>query len=297
MRATREHADVGVIVARFQVAELTEGHDQLLDHVCKAHDKVIVFLGLSPVRVTRNNPLDFEARKQMILASYPEVNVLYIKDIKSDEGWSDILDSQLIDILGPTQTAMLYGSRESFVAHYTGKHPTTELEQEVYVSGTEIRNRIGRRVNASREFREGVIWAAYNQYPKIMPTVDVAIWDEGHTRLLMARKKHETLYRFIGGFAGNEMLEQAARREVAEEAHIEITDPKYVCSLPIDDWRYRRELDAIVTTFFEATHMFGKPTPDDDIVELKWFDADKIKGADLVEGHRPLLRKLMGVAL
>ena len=78
------------------------------------------------LRVTRNNPLDFEARKQMILTDYPDVVVLYIKDTHSDELWSKRLDSQIADVAGPTQTVTLYGSRESFIAHYHGRHDTCE---------------------------------------------------------------------------------------------------------------------------------------------------------------------------
>jgi bifunctional NMN adenylyltransferase/nudix hydrolase len=294
MQEVKTHADVGVIVARFHVDELTLGQRQLIDHVCSDHDKVIIYLGLAPVRGTRNNPLDFESRKQMVLADYPNVTVLYIKDTKKDDVWSATLDAQLADVVGPTQSVMMYGSRESFITPYSGKHHTTELQQEVFVSGTETRNRIGRSVKASKDFRTGAIWSAYNRFPNIMPTVDIAIWDETHERLLMARKDGEKKYRFIGGFAdGKTSFEADARREVMEEAHIEISTPLYLCSMPVDDWRYRREADSIVTTFFEATHVFGKPTPDDDIVELKWFDVKTISEADIVKGHRPLLRLLL----
>jgi len=280
-------------VGRFQVPRLHKAHLDLIRGVQKEHEKVIIFLGMSPARVTRNNPLDFESRKQMLLREFPDVNVLYIKDCPSDEAWSKNLDAQIEDLVGPTSTVVLYGGRESFIDHYYGRHRTCELEQEVYVSGTDIRKQIGTRVKGSPEFREGVIWAAYNQYPRCFPTVDVAIWDSEHEKLLMARKPGEKLHRFIGGFAqGRATYEVEARREVSEEAHIEISDPKYIGSCMIDDWRYRRELDQIVTMLFEATHLFGKPTPDDDICELKWFEYDKLQEQDLVKEHRPLFKML-----
>ena len=252
-------ADVAVIAARFQVHELHSAHEDLIKSVCNEHDKVIIFLGLSPLMVTQNNPLDFESRKQMILKQFPEVNVLYIKDVNNDEAWSERLDEQISDIVSPNQSVVLYGSRDSFIDHYSGKFNTIELQQETFISGTEIRKSIGRKVKNTPAFRAGVIWAAYNQYPKVYATVDVAILDEDEKRLLLARKPFEKLYRFVGGFADpkSSSYEEDARREVAEEAGIEITDPQYVGSYYIDDWRYRSEVDKIKTLFFKARIMFG----------------------------------------
>jgi bifunctional NMN adenylyltransferase/nudix hydrolase len=53
------------------VPELHDAHKDLIETVCDKHDKVIIFLGLSPLMVTRENPLDFESRKQMILEQFP----------------------------------------------------------------------------------------------------------------------------------------------------------------------------------------------------------------------------------
>jgi len=293
MKVKAPHADVGVLVGRFQVPNLHDGHKQLIKHVTEAHGKVIVFLGLSPCRVTRQNPLDFESRKQMLLAEFPTLNILYIKDSPSDKIWSKNLDDQIATLSGPTSSVLLYGSRECFIAHYLGKYKTCELEQEIFTSGIEVRDAISSRAKASSDWREGVVWAAYNQYPRIMPTVDVAIWDENHEKLLLARKPDETLYRFIGGFVdAKEDLEANCRREVEEEAHISIDDIRYVGSCIVDDWRYRRELDKIMTTLFEAKRIFGNPTPDDDIAEVRWFEFNTLKETDLVAEHRPLLKML-----
>lgn len=293
MKKVEKKYDVGVIVGRFQVDTLHAGHHKLITDVIDEHKKVIIFLGLSPCRVTRNNPLDFESRKQMLLATYPTVNVLYIRDTVSDQAWSKTLDRQIGDLVGPTSSVVLYGSRESFISHYHGAFPTIELEQESYTSGSEVRTEIALAVKSSPEFRAGVIWAAFNQYPRAFPTVDVAIWDSSsRKKLLLAQKPDERLYRFVGGFAQGGTYESEARREVMEETHIEISDPIYVGSHVVDDWRYRRELDKVVTILFEAVHVFGKPTPDDDICELRWFDYVDLKAEDLVEEHRPLLGML-----
>jgi len=49
MSNSEEHADVGVIVARFQTHELHPGQRKVLDTVRENHSKYVVFLGLAPV--------------------------------------------------------------------------------------------------------------------------------------------------------------------------------------------------------------------------------------------------------
>ena len=44
-----KHADVGIIVGRFQVHTLTDAHVKLIDNVKKRHEKVIIFLGVSGI--------------------------------------------------------------------------------------------------------------------------------------------------------------------------------------------------------------------------------------------------------
>ena len=292
MEIKRPKTDVGVLVARFQLADLHEAHLKLIQGVVDNHEKVIVYLGVAQMRVTGENPLDFEARKQMILEKFPSVNVLYIKDVGDNKKWASNLDGMIQDIIGPHSTVCLYGGRDSFIDRYPGKFQTCELEQVKFVSGTAERARISKKVMSSSQFRAGVIWAVENQYPRVSPTVDIAIWHKDHNKLLMGRKPKEDLFRFIGGFVdGKTSLEEDAIREVKEEASIEISRPIYIGSFPVKDWRLTGK-DAIVTAFFEATHMSCTPKPDDDIVALHWFEVNKIKYSDIVEAHKPLLEMI-----
>ena len=85
-----------------------------------------------------------------------------------------------------------------------------------------------------------------------------------------------------------------------EETKLEITDPVYVTSAVIDDWRYRQEKDKITTALFHARRMYGHPEPNDDICELKWFDTNEINLDDseflelnIVEEHRYLVKTVL----
>lgn len=289
--------DVGVVVGRFQTHELTPGHIELLQEVQSRHDKVVVILGLSPLMVTLRNPLDFESRKQMILEDFPDFIVQYLKDIPgNDEMWSVALDERISDMLTPSQNALLYGSRDSFIPGYTtGRFPTCELEPTVFHSATEVRNSLRKKVRNSADWRAGVVWASQNQYPSVKTTIDAAVFTDDGSKLLLARKKHQSLYRFIGGFSDpkkDKSFESTARREVQEEAQIAITDPQYVGSAHVDDLRYRGEADQIVTILFEAKIFSGRPAPADDIVECKLFDFATVTEDDLVPEHHHLLRML-----
>ena len=294
MKKIEKDYDVGIIIGRFQVDNLHEGHVDLINHVCSQHQKVVMFLGLSPCKCTTANPLDFETRKKMINDLYPDILIQYIKDVHSDELWSKRLDEQIEDLTGANQSVCLYGSRDSFISHYHGIHATVELEQEVFISGTDIRKKISNKTKGSPDFRHGVIWAAYHQWPKAYPTVDVAIFNEDKTKILLGKKPNEAKHRFIGGFVQpGDTLEQSVRRETMEEANIEITEPQYVKSFVVNDWRYRSEMDKITTSLFMAQKQFGKPQPGDDISELRWFDFGEELLDEITDEHKPLLSELI----
>ena len=300
MKPKETTADVGVIVGRFQVPELHEAHQDLIQSVINRHPKVVIFLGLSPCKTTYNNPLDFEARKQLILDKFPQVNVLYIKDERDDDVWCRKLDGQIEDILGANQTAVLYGSRDSFIPFYTTKRfDTIELEPDRWISGTEIRKSVSNRVKGTPDFRGGVIWGVNNQFSGPMLTVDIAVVNENvRNKILLCRKPSEKKYRFVGGFVqSGETAESAARRELAEETGLETGDMRFISTSVIDDWRYRKERNKVLTMLWYCKYIYGGPKAADDISEVRWFDYSLLWDKDwvktnVVEEHHVLVEEL-----
>lgn len=285
---------VGCLVGRFQVNELHSAHMELIQTVCNNHSKVIIFLGISLCLATKNNPLDFESRKQMILDKFPNVNVLYIKDVNDDRLWSQNLDEHIGDLISPTQTVTLYGGRDSFIKHYFGKHKTQELESDRIISGSTIRKELSNKVKPDSSFRAGVIWALYNQYPKVYTTVDVAILNEDSSKVLLCRKKNEKLYQFVGGFSEpkSPSFEYDGKREVLEETGLEVGELVYLGSSFVDDFRYLNEVDKIKTIFFKTKYLFGSPKANDDVVELAWIEIKNLK-ENVVSMHQPLVQLLI----
>lgn len=269
----------GVIIGRFQVAELHPAHLDLFMTVAAQNDRVIVFIGVSKT-ITNRNPLDFETRRMMISQRYPEFIILPMPDEKSDYVWSKKLDEKIKDVVGSGGYVVLYGGRDSFRAQYHGDFSCIWLSTIGGYSGTEHRKTVRSYPRLGREFRAGAIYAIGNQYPKVMMTVDVAIVirDGDKMKVLLGKKPNEENYRFIGGFVNlNENLERAARREVREEVDVALEQLDYIGSYPIPDWRYAKDLDAgIVTAFFLGWASNLSKKAGDDIETATWFDVEQM---------------------
>jgi bifunctional NMN adenylyltransferase/nudix hydrolase len=285
----------GVLVARCQVDELHSGHLALFNEVKARHNRVILFLGQKPIGSTYNNPLDFETRKAMIQATFPEFIVSPLTDICNDEKWSQALDAKIREIVDYGDVT-LYGGRDSFVPHYTGSYTPVELALPAAVlghSGTDIRGKITNTVMESPEFRAGVIYALTNIRPSVKATVDVVITHQFYNDrmfFLLGRKPGETKWRFIGGFSepDSPSYEFDAAREVKEETGLIVNPPQYIGSALIPDWRWAGEPDQIKTLVFTATYG-GHPIDAkaaDDIAEVKWFPIEQLKEDLFIDTHK-----------
>lgn len=289
--------EVGAIIARFQVPALHEAHVELIEAVRSNHRKVVVLLGCAAVRVTRNNPLDFMARERMLRAKWPDLVVLPVKDNPSDHAWSRAVDEAIANATHGG-SACLYGSRDSFIPHYHGKHRTYALAASKQMSGREVRQQASKEVRSEEAFRRGVVYAAYQRYPVSYQTVDVVVWNhckpggtgDGGPHVLLGRKNQDAKgkWRLLGGFVdpGDPSLERAAIREASEEAPgLSVHSPQYIFSRRVEDWRYRGEVDSICTVVFAAQYQFGSVIAGDDIDEVRWFALSE--DVQLVPEHEP----------
>jgi len=296
MEEVKKKYDIGVIIGRFQVHELHEAHREMVQEVIDRHSKVLLFLGVSPTLATKRNPLDFLSRKIMFEEEFGNKLpvVLPLHDKKSDDVWSKQVDTKIREVY-PLGSVVLYGSRDSFIPHYHGKFDVIELVPSSFVSATEIRESVSKKVERTKEFRAGVIYSCYNNYATVHPTVDVAIFNEDESHVLLGKKSGETGYRFIGGFTDveDESYEQTLKREVQEETGLEIGNIEYLGSSRIKDWRYRSDSErSVMTILFKAKKIFGKETAQDDIASLEWFAIQKLDEKLVVEEHRNLLNLL-----
>lgn len=287
---------IGVIVARFQVHELHEGHHHIIKQVTDNHKKTIIFLGVPKFVGTQKNPLDFDTRKRMVQSHYPDSVILAIPDQSDNFRWASELDRRIREVFQHGEVLM-YGSRDSFIPHYLnggGQFKTKELKPLGTFAGTDIRKLISEEVKNSQDFRSGVIYHAYNLYPRVIPAIDVAILNDKN-QVLLAKKYDESNFRFIGGFVKveDDDLDGSVKRVIHKEAGRDINcgDFKMLFSTKVNDWRFRGENDKIMTNFYICQYLWGNIQASNDIMELKWFDIDTIKEPDIMADHQDILNK------
>ncbi|HXA00363.1 MAG TPA: NUDIX domain-containing protein [Cytophagaceae bacterium] len=291
--------NTGVIIARFQTPYLHEGHFSLINYVKERHSKIVIVLGVSPLKNCRKNPLDFYTREKLVRQHYPEITILPLSDTKYDARWSSDLD-HLLSITLPHENFVLYGSHNNFIPYYSGKFEVSKPDRAGDVNASLLRDETCNKALDTIDFRCGIIYSNYNAYPKIYATVDMAVFRDNKKQVLLAQKESEGKWRLPGGFSDpvDADFEAAALRELREECgDIVVDDVRYEKSFKVDDWRYRNEEDKIITTLFSSSLVSGDAKADDDICKVDWFDLSQISNllneGKVVQEHIPLINYLI----
>jgi bifunctional NMN adenylyltransferase/nudix hydrolase len=277
-----------VVIGRFQVAQLHEGHIALLSAVSTKSTRMVVLIGCSPAVFNAHDPLPFFCRQDAVRMVFPQATVLPLYDMASDKDWSNQVDHVLKDF-GP---CTIYGGRESSLAHYSGQHPVEELDLNLAISGSQMR--AAETFGYSFEFRQGMVYAATKRFPVAFPTVDIAVIRD--TSVLLGRKRDETYWRFPGGFSdpADASFEHTAARELQEETGLSpgVDQFRYVGSRRLDDWRYRGSVDKIKTLLYAVPYGFGIPKASDDLVATAWAPIYSLK-EEIHPTHKPLAELLI----
>lgn len=126
-----------LILARFQPFHL--GHLHAIESARKKFDEVVIAVGSSNKKNSKENPFTFEERKEMIEMCVPNVEVVGIEDMESDEDWcKSILQKVEFDVVI---------SNSSWVKKcFSGKREVQDpdlLIPELY-NGTKIRKKMAK---------------------------------------------------------------------------------------------------------------------------------------------------------
>ena len=123
-----------------------------------------------------------------------------------------------------------------------------------------------------------------HHFPRTDPVVIVRVTD-AEDRLLLGRQARwpERRFSLLAGYVEpGETLEEAVRREVAEESSVELGEVSYIASQP---WPFPSSL----MLGFSALAAGGDPAPgDDELVEVRWFEREEVERAARGEGELAL---------
>lgn len=274
---------LGVLIGRFQIHSLTDGHQYLFAQVASRCTRVLALLGVPPVLGTRRDPLDYALRARMLQDYWtyaypngPELTVLPSIDCPTNEEWARRAD-QMIDAVAPNQPATIYCGPDGCGPIYTaakGKWPH-EIIDSIPGHATAVRASVQPR--HSEDFRAGVIYQSQRGFLNPFPVIDVAIC--AGDRVLLAQKVQDRdRWRLIGGFVdgADVSLEAAVKREAHEETGLEIGNIRYAGSAVIDDWRYRSTPESMLSAVFVADKLWGDAKAMDDIVHASWWPQKEV---------------------
>lgn len=125
-----------------------------------------------------------------------------------------------------------------------------------------------------------------HHFPRTDPVVIVRVTDD-RDRLLLGRQGRwpEGRFSLLAGFVEpGETLEEAVRREVAEESGVELGEVSYIASQP---WPFPSSLMLGFSAL--ALGGGGEPAPrDDELAEVRWFEPEEVERAARGEGELAL---------
>jgi bifunctional NMN adenylyltransferase/nudix hydrolase len=275
---------LGVVIGRFQTPYLHEGHQDLINYAKSKCDKLLILIGVSDAVGTDREPMDFETRKGLFLNN--DI-VLPLKDMPCDIDWSKQVD-KIINDLGFEKAIIFGGKDNSICDYYKGEHEINIMIAKSDKNATDLRRSV--KVKSSQDFREGIIYHTQKRYPIVYSTVDIVIVNNKN-EFLVGKKGNR--FAFIGGFVDpqDKTLVDSAKRELLEESGINI-DLKYKESIKINDYRYNKSKDSIMTHVFTGVYNElpnNTNIKDFEFKEFKFFNYDQLRN-EIQDYHKPILQ-------
>lgn len=285
-----------IIVSDFQIVNINE---DLITTLKKAERDIFVFILQSPLKSTANSflPLPIIVKKLSFYKNGEYLRtIIPIKLTRDFDFLYSIITS--LKSYGIKECDIVVDSKYSIgPVAYNEFNGFNISYKNIYF--TEFEN--GIHIGSQDYYRQGIKDCVEARYPAVVPCVDIVIENEDGTRLLLAKKHEENIWRFVGGHidVSDDSAESAVIRELVEETNGSLTlveqnmhiPLQYLGSMKVNDWRYKLEPKDGIMTYVFLTNVLetGKEEGGDDIKEVKWFNIDEINKDILVGEHLKIL--------
>lgn len=227
--------NIGIIIGRFQVPFLHEGHKLLIQTALDKSDKVIVLLGSANRAPSPRNPFNFTHRAETISKCFPNSVVCYpLNDyLYSDSQWMTDVALTISKVTKGTDRITLFGHFKEGNDYLTWfpQYKNYNVESDIKIDGTAIRN--DNIYLLPNSVQQDI--AAYDmekehfkdyKYPEALNIccADTVLECAGH--VLLIRRKYapgKGSWALPGGHKNNnETFLDAALRELEEETNVRV---------------------------------------------------------------------------
>jgi len=315
---------LGVLIGRFQVPEMHEGHRYIIHRMLEQCDEVLVLFGSANRARSVKNPYTYQERKKSAMQYFPEIHTAPLNDyLYNDSQWMadvaatiEAVRSQISYDFEDSVKVLLYGHHKdgNDYLNWFPQYEYVNINSDIDISGTEVRNSImhmlPETVQADMQYfaKERETFRSY-PYPEALNICcgDAVVECLGHI-LLIKRKSTPGAgnWALPGGHKNtNETFLQCAVRELYEETNLRVPEPVLLGSIKSTRLFDNPKRSSGIPKLTLAVHMVVKPNPDgslprangsDDAAETRWVPiADVLNKYHLHDDHGDIISEMTGV--
>lgn len=315
---------LGVLIGRFQVPEMHEGHRFIVRQMLEQCDQVLVLFGSANRATSVKNPFSYRERRLSTFRLFPEVLMAPLNDyLYNDSQWmADVAATiegcreSLENDFQANFDVLLYGHHKdgNDYLNWFPQYEYVNINSDIDISGTEIRNSfthlLPENVQADMKYfaKEKLLFKDY-PFPDALNIScgDAVVECLGH--ILLIRRKYTPgagNWALPGGHKEtNETYLQCALRELGEETNLRIPQQVLVGSIKSTRLFDSPKRSSGIPKITLAVHMVVKPDPDgslpranglDDASETRWVPInDVLNSYKLHDDHGDIISEMTGV--
>lgn len=315
---------LGVLIGRFQVPQMHEGHRFIIHRMLEQCDEVLILFGSANRTRSVKNPFTYRERQQATLQLFPTVLTAPLNDyMYNDSQWmadvaatiNQVVENVCVDHQENFEV-LLYGHHKdgNDYLNWFPQYEYVNINSDIDISGTEVRNSFMHllpdnvQADAAYFAKERETFKNY-PYPASLNICcgDAVVECLGHI-LLIKRKFTPGAgnWALPGGHKNtNETFLQCALRELIEETNIRVPEPVLLGSIESTRLFDSPKRSSGIPKLTLAVHMVVKPNPDgslprangsDDAVETRWVPtSDILNKYRLHDDHGDIISEMTGV--